>query len=67
MPLPPARGIDSAGLTLRQKLRLPPMRLGARELGIPEGFVTSLKADTDGDVGEWPGLAMVPQWWPLIS
>lgn len=37
------RGLDASGLTLRQRLALPALRLGPQLLDIQEGFVTSLR------------------------
>ncbi len=39
-------------MTVRQKVRLPPLRLGPAPLAISEGYVTTLKSDHDVDVGE---------------
>lgn len=44
--------MDSGGLTVRQKVRLPPLRLGPAPLAISEGYVTTLKSDHDVEVGE---------------
>ena len=48
------KGVDSSGLTLRQKVRLPPLRLGPQLLDIRDAYVTTLKSDHDIDVGERP-------------
>ncbi|KAG2498190.1 hypothetical protein HYH03_003944 [Edaphochlamys debaryana] len=53
------KGVDSGGVTLRQKVRLPPLRLGPQELGITEAYVTTLKSDHDIDVGGVLGLAFL--------
>ncbi|EFJ46891.1 hypothetical protein VOLCADRAFT_92653 [Volvox carteri f. nagariensis] len=44
------KGVDSSGLTLRQKVRLPALRLGPQMLNIRDAYVTSLKSDHDIDV-----------------
>ncbi|PNW71912.1 hypothetical protein CHLRE_16g668050v5 [Chlamydomonas reinhardtii] len=50
------KGVDSSGLTLRQKVRLPPLRLGPQLLDIRDAYVTTLKSDHDIDVGGVLGL-----------
>ncbi|KXZ54893.1 hypothetical protein GPECTOR_4g965 [Gonium pectorale] len=50
------KGVDSSGLTLRQKVRLPPLRLGPQLLDIHEAYVTTLKSDHDIEVGGVLGL-----------
>lgn len=56
------RGVDSGGLTVRQKVRLPPLRLGPAPLAISEGYVTTLKSDHDVEVGGVLGLSFLRQW-----
>ncbi len=51
-PLQVVKGVDSSGLTLRQKVRLPPLRLGPQLLDIRDAYVTTLRSDHDIDVGE---------------
>ncbi|GIL55136.1 hypothetical protein Vafri_10743 [Volvox africanus] len=50
------KGVDSSGLTLRQKVRLPTLRLGPQLLDIRDAYVTTLKSDHDIDVGGVLGL-----------
>ncbi|KAG2435840.1 hypothetical protein HXX76_007035 [Chlamydomonas incerta] len=50
------KGVDSSGLTLRQKVKLPPLRLGPQLLDIRDAYVTTLKSDHDIDVGGVLGL-----------
>jgi len=50
------RGLDSAGLTVRQRVPLPKLRLGPQELDIREGYVAPLKDLREADVGGVLGL-----------
>ncbi|GLC41545.1 hypothetical protein PLESTB_000703500 [Pleodorina starrii] len=53
------KGVDSSGLTLRQKVRLPPLRLGPQLLDIRDAYVTTLKSDHDIEVGGVLGLSFL--------
>lgn len=46
------KGVDSAGMTLRQRVALPPLWLGSTRVPLRDAYVTTLKTDHDIDVGE---------------
>lgn len=46
------KGVDSAGPTLRQRVALPPLRIGSTLVPLREAYVTSLKVDHDIDIGK---------------
>lgn len=50
------KGVDSGGHTLRQKVALPPLRLGTQALALDHAFVSTIKSDLDVDVGGVLGL-----------
>ncbi|GFR52480.1 hypothetical protein Agub_g15050 [Astrephomene gubernaculifera] len=61
------KGVDSGGLTLRQRVRLPPLRLGPRLLDLREAYVTQLKSEHDVEVGGVLGLSFLRQYEVEIS
>ncbi len=46
------KGVDSAGMTLRQRVALPPLLLGSTRVPLRDAYVTTLKTDHDIDIGE---------------